>query len=125
MKARTLSRNAALLITVIAAFLALAGPAAAGGIKERMAARLPVVDDLKARQVVGENNQGFLDFVGAPEKADIVAAENADRKEVYAAIAAKTGTNPEVVGQRRAIQIAQQSRPGVRLQKPDGTWYTK
>ena len=125
MKAHTLSLHLGILITPPALFLNPAIPGGAQGVKERMAARLTVIDDLKARGVVGENNQGYLEFVGPQEKADVVAAENADRAVVYAAIAKQTGTRPEVVAQRRALQIAQNSLAGVRLQRPDGTWYTK
>ena len=34
------------------------------GIKQRMIDRLPVINDLKARGIVGENNLGFLEFTG-------------------------------------------------------------
>ena len=125
MKPRTSWPHRALLLVVAALVLLGALPASAQGLKERMAARLPVIDDLKARGIVGENNQGYLEFVGPPEKAEVVAAENADRQAVYAAIARQTGASPEAVGRQRAAQIAQKSMPGVRLQKPDGTWYTK
>jgi hypothetical protein len=125
MKTRVLRKNGTLLLVTMAVALLVALPATAQDIKARMAARLPVIDDLKARGIVGENNQGYLEFVGAPEKAETVAAENADRRAVYAAIARQTGTSPEAVGRQRAVQIAQKSLPGVRLQKPDGTWYTK
>ncbi|MFA7424908.1 MAG: YdbL family protein [Desulfosarcinaceae bacterium] len=125
MKTRVLRKNGTLLLVTMAVALLVALPATAQDIKARMAARLPVIDDLKARDIVGENNQGYLEFVGAPEKAETVAAENADRRAVYAAIARQTGTSPEAVGRQRAVQIAQKSLPGVRLQKPDGTWYTK
>ena len=112
-------------MALAAALLIAAVPAAAQGMKERMAARLPVIDDLRTRGIVGENNQGYLEFLGAKEREDLVAAENADRRQVYAAIAKKTGARPEVVGQRRALQIAENARPGVHLQRPDGSWYTK
>jgi hypothetical protein len=125
MNTRVLRKNGTLLLVTMAVALLVALPATAQDIKARMAARLPVIDDLKARGIVGENNQGYLEFVGAPEKAESVAAENADRRAVYAAIARQTGTSPEAVGRQRAVQIAQKSLPGVRLQKPDGTWYTK
>ena len=125
MNARTLTLKVGILITITALLLLAAVPAAAQGVKERMAARLPVIDDLKARGLVGENNQGYLEFVGAPQQAEMVTAENADRRMVYAAIAKQTGTSPEVVGQRRALQIAENSLAGVKLQRPDGSWYAK
>jgi uncharacterized protein len=125
MKTRISWPNRALLLAVAAVVLLGGMPAAAQGLKERMAARLPVIDDLKARGIVGENNQGYLEFVGPPEKAEVVAAENADRRQVYIAIARQTGASPEAVGRQRAAQIARKSMPGVHLQKPDGTWYTE
>ncbi len=114
-----------LLLALSAALILVSAPVAAQGIKARIEARLPVILDLKARGVVGENNLGFIEFVGPAERTAEVAAENADRRQVYAAIAKQTGTSQEVVGRRRALQIAENSRPGDRLQRPDGTWYTK
>ena len=86
-------------------------------IKKRMIDRLPVINDLKARGIVGENNLGFLEFIGdQKEKADVVKAENRDRKSVYDAIAKKQGTTTEVVGKHRAAQIAGKARTGQMLQ---------
>jgi len=94
--------------------------------KERMKERLPVIMDLKARGVVGENNQGFLELLkGQSEKKEVVAAENQDRKAVYEAIAQKTGTNVQAVGQRRAIQIAEKANAGEWIQTADGQWQKK
>ena len=56
-------------------------------IKARMKQRLPVINDLKNRGIIGENNKGYLDFIGGnKEKADVVNAENRDRKKVYTAL---------------------------------------
>ena len=99
---------------------------AAESIKERMISRLPVINDLKARGVIGENNMGFLEFVGnRKEKADVVEAENMDRKTVYEAIAKRQGATVELVGQHRAVQIADKARPGELLQDANGKWYKK
>ena len=51
-------------------------------------------------------------------KENIVQDENNDRKEVYATIAAKQGVTVEVVGKRRAEQIASKAAPGELIQKP-------
>ncbi len=119
-------RNNRLVITVLTAALCLlAATAMAGGIKERMKARVPAVTALKAKGIVGENNKGFLEFKAAPQQADLVKAENTDRAKVYQAIAAKTGATPNVVGQRRAAQIASQAPAGTWLQAPGGKWYRK
>ena len=95
-------------------------------IKQRMIDRLPVINDLKNRGIIGENNLGFLEFVGnQKEKADVVAAENMDRKSVYEAIAKKQGTTTEVVGKHRAAQIAGKAQTGEWLQDANGKWYKK
>ena len=88
--------------------------------------RLPTIVDLKARGVVGENNQGYLDMLkGQSEKSELVAVENEDRRTVYTQIARQTGTSPEIVGQRRAIQIAEIASSGEWLQDAAGKWYQK
>ena len=95
-------------------------------IKQRMIDRLPVINNLKGRGIIGENNLGFLEFIGSQkEKADVVAAENDDRKSVYEAIAKNQGTTVEVVGQHRAIQIADKALAGEWFQDANGKWYKK
>lgn len=120
-------RNTKLMVLImITVVLAMTGTAWAQGLKERMQSRLPAIVDLKARGIVGEDNNGFLAYIhGKNEKEDVVAAENTDRKTVYAAIAKKQGTTVELVGQRRALQLAEKAKPGEWLQKPDGQWYQK
>jgi len=98
----------------------------AAEIKERMIARLPVIKALKDKGIVGENNQGYLEFIGKKkEKEDVIAAENSDRKQVYEAIAKQQSTTVEVVGKHRAVQIAEKSQPGEWLQDANGKWYRK
>jgi uncharacterized protein YdbL (DUF1318 family) len=112
--------------TVVAGVFLFAASAFSGGIKERMRDRLPRIIELKAAGVIGENNQGFLSFVGdrKPEQA-LVDAENEDRKQVYGAIAKQQGTTAAVVGQRRAMQIAEKAKPGEWLQDAGGKWIRK
>ena len=99
---------------------------ASDSIKQRMIDRLPVIKALKDQGIVGENNLGFLEFIGnRKEKADVVAAENVDRKSVYEAIAKNQGTTVEVVGQHRAIQLADKAQSGEWLQDANGKWYQK
>ena len=95
-------------------------------INQRMIERLPVIKSLKDQGIVGENNKGYLEFVGQKkEKADVVNAENKDRKLVYGAIAKQQGTTVEVVGKHRAIQIANKAQPGEWLQDATGKWRQK
>ncbi|MBU4315790.1 MAG: YdbL family protein [Proteobacteria bacterium] len=95
-------------------------------IKERMKSRLPAILELKAQGVIGENSQGFLEFVGqAMSGKDVVDAENKDRLAVYEAIGKQNGTTARAVGERRAIQIADGANPKDWLKNAEGKWYQK
>jgi len=122
-------RTPKFLITTILAALAvllLAQAGLADDIKDRMKARLPVINELKAQGLVGENNKGFLEFRGGQKpNADVVQAENADRSAVYAAIAQRQKTTPEFVGQARAAQISEKEPAGFWVQDAGGAWKRK
>jgi uncharacterized protein YdbL (DUF1318 family) len=95
-------------------------------IKERMKDRLPLIVELKKKGVVGENNMGLLQFVGeTKEQENVVKEENNDRMKVYEAIAKQQGGTAEIVGKRRAIQIAEKAETGEWLQDEQGAWYQK
>jgi len=116
---------AVLAILLFIVFAAGAFPSAKE-IRARMLARLPEIKVLKDKGLVGENNKGFLEFVGRQkEKQEVVTAENRDREMVYKAIAKQQGTTVELVGKHRAIQIANKARPGEWLQDANGKWYQK
>jgi len=100
--------------------------ASAGPLQDRMKARLPEIVALKSKGIIGENSHGYLEFVGqSREGADIVAAENADRKALYQAIAQKTGTTVEQVGRRAALKWKQNLGPGEYFKNEDGSWMKK
>jgi len=101
--------------------------AGADDIKARMQDRLPTIVQMKSDGLIGENNKGFLEFVPGAEKKmqDVVAGENKDREMVYGAIAKQQKTTTELVGERRAIQIAEKASPGEWLQDQTGKWYQK
>lgn len=98
-------------------------------IKERMADRLPAVSELKEKQWVGESNEGYLEVLKpenvSAEQTEVVDAENADRRLVYAKIADHVDATVQLVGQQRAEAIRKQSAPGIMIQMPDGTWKAK
>jgi uncharacterized protein YdbL (DUF1318 family) len=120
---RVFSLLAGLMFVLV--FCSVAG-GAINGLKERMAARLPEIVALKDKGVIGEDNKGYLQFVGAAkEKAELVQAENADRLQVYQAIAKQQGTTDDLVGRRRAQQIVEIALPGQWLQDANGRWYKK
>lgn len=115
-----------MLLMIVSGLLFSATAGFGEDVKERMKNRLPQILDLKARGIIGENNQGYLQFVGNnKEKEEIVAAENTDRESVYMAIATQQGTTATIVGQRRAIQIVSVANPGDWLQNATGAWYRK
>ena len=101
--------------------------AGANDIKARMQERLPTIVQMKTAGVIGENNMGYLEFVpgAARKEADLIAAENNDRKSVYSAIAKQQGTTEQLVGERRAIQIGEKASTGEWLQDTSGKWYKK
>lgn len=101
--------------------------AGANDIKARMKQRKPAIDMLKAENIVGENNQGYLEFVkGKPRKQEqVIDGENKDRRAVYNAIAKKEGSTSQHVGVRRAAKIAERAAPGTWLQNSSGKWYKK
>ena len=99
----------------------------AATIKANMQKRLPAINALLKRGVVGEGNNGYLAVLGTltADEQKVVEAENQDRKTVYSAIARQQGATVELVGQRRALQIAERAQAGTRIQNAEGKWLTK
>lgn len=122
------------MVALMMALLAVAGTStwaqgnSAGEIRDRMLKRLDSIAELKGQGAIGENNAGYLQAVGSSLTAaqtEVVEQENADRKRVYEAIAKKQGTSAELVGQRRAVQIAEQAKPGEFVMSETGEWRKK
>ncbi len=117
-------------ILMMVVIMALGATLSAQGdpLKERFIQRKPRIDAMKNQGLIGENNRGLLD-VRSPNVNDkdraIMQAENADRRNVYQKIAANVGSNVDIVGKRRAAQIAQNAAPGHWLQDAEGNWYRK
>jgi hypothetical protein len=109
--------------------LAMFVQAESAELKERFLQRKPLLEQLKNREWIGENNLGFLVFRDDAGKSDEnvrnVLAENEDRKTVYGEIAVKVNTSIEEVGKRRAAQIAAVAAIGHWLQDAAGNWYQK
>ena len=116
----------AIIATLLCIVFAAGAFASAKEIRDRMIARLPEIKALKAKGLVGENNKGYLEFVGQQkEKQEVVTAENQDRQKVYKAIAKQQATTVALVGKHRAIQIAAKAPAGEWLQDANGKWYKK
>lgn len=115
-----------LLFIMACLFVLTPATSQAGSVKERMASRIPVLNGLKDKGSIGENNRGYLEFrSGDKTGGDVVSAENSDRKLVYTEIAKQQGASPDLVGQRRAQMIAEKGQKGHWFQAPDGKWYQK
>lgn len=118
-----------IIITIISCFILsiLSVTVFAQDIKTRMKERLPIINTLKADGIIGENNKGFLEFVGGKQdRAETVKAENTDRAAVYEAIAKQQNTTSELVGKRRALQIVSEvAKPGEWVQDSGGKWVKK
>ena len=113
--------NLTLALVLLAAF-----NSHGASIKDRMVARIPSINTLKDKGIIGENNQGFLEFRSKDQsQKQMVQDENKDRGAVYGAIAQKQGVSAELVGQRRAKQIAEKGSPGHWYQDSKGKWYKK
>ncbi len=114
------------IVIALTALLGTAFTVQADSIKDRMLARIPAINALKDKGVVGENNKGFLEFRTADtSQQKLINEENKDRKSVYGAIAQKQQVDIALVGQRRAKQISDIGSKGHWFQKPDGAWYQK
>jgi len=95
-------------------------------ILSKMKSRLPAIVTLKKKGIIGENNRGYLQYVGkVKEKQNLIEAENRDRKAIYTLIAKKDGATVKLVGVLRAKQIAGKSENGYWLQAKNGKWYKK
>ena len=119
---------------IAAALLTLSSPLSAGSvlaenlsdIKERMVDRYWMVEQLKSKGVVGENKEGYLEFLGTQgEGAGFVIEENRDRRRVYEIIAGKTGASIDEVARQRALQIRDNAKRGTLIQDEEGRWLKK
>jgi uncharacterized protein YdbL (DUF1318 family) len=101
--------------------------AGAADIEARMQQRLPTIMQMKADNIIGENNKGYLEFVpgGAKKGETVIKAENSDRQAIYSAIAKQQKTSTVLVGERRAIQISGRAKPGEWIQDKSGKWLRK
>lgn len=114
------------VFTVTAILFVMSSLSFAQDIKERFKARLPKILELKSKGIIGENNMGYLEYVGsAKPMKDVVDAENNDRRKVYEEIAQKQATTVQKVGQRRALQLRDMANPGEWVQDSTGKWYKK
>jgi uncharacterized protein YdbL (DUF1318 family) len=103
---------------------------------ESRAARFAQVQKLKSEGAVGENADGFLDArnldsLALSERAQAqrtINEENADRRQMYSAIADAKGLEVSQLPLVRATYAAtlrEYAKAGEWIQMPDGQWRTK
>lgn len=91
-----------------------------------MKARLDTINQLKDAGAVGETANGYIAFVkGDNGSGDVVAAENSDRKALYAIIAKEQNTSADVVGNNMGVLKAQRVKPGHYFRDASGAWMKK
>lgn len=112
-----------IITCLVFAFSSLVWARSLNEIKQSMIQRAPLIKQLKAKGIVGENNSGYLAFVGSAKANEAqVAAENKDRRAIYSYVAKKENASLSVVEKRQGARKAQKAKPGEFFQKPDGAW---
>lgn len=91
--------------------------------------RYDMLENWKAKNAVGENNQGYVEAqVNSPQIAAWVALENKDRKVIYKAIAQQNNLGPEGLSMMEssfAEVQREKAQPGDSIQLPSGKWVKK
>jgi len=88
-------------------------------------ARYPRIEDFKARGLLGEDHNGYLDPRGqiSPEVKNLVQAENQDRRIIYQAVAKKQNASIQEVETSFAQVQRDRAKQGVWIQVlQDGKW---
>ena len=118
-------------LAILVALLLIPATAAFGAetkkeeLRKRLRERAPEIAKLKSDGIIGETDEGYVDFVKGKDKGgDVVDAENADRKAVYENIARDTGESADTVAKQAAQKQFDHARPGEWL-KIDGKWKKK
>ena len=91
-------------------------------------ARFDNLADLKAKGMVGEDNQGYAKaLVSAPEVEVVVAEENNDRRVLYTTIAAQNNLAGEMGTIEKVFAEVQRdkAKPGEMVQEDNGQWVAK
>jgi uncharacterized protein len=90
--------------------------------------RLADVSALEGRGVIGENKDGLLELRNPQSDASaggLVAGENADRMQIYEAVARKNGTSIAEVQRLYSKRLQNNAPSGAPVQAQDGAWTVK
>lgn len=115
-----------MIICLVFVIVSIASARTLPEIKQSMAKRAPVINTLKFEGIVGENNKGYLAFVGSKRAEEaVVAAENYDRKIVYKYLAKKQNQSLAVAEKNQAARKVKHAKPGEYFQNASGAWQKK
>jgi len=108
-------------------------------LRESFKNRRPVLNQFKDAQKIGEVHTGFVDVTDAkylndrldpddaqsPTVGHIIAAENADRRELYQLIAKRNGVDADTVAQQNADREFERAKPDHYLKPAKSGWVQK
>ncbi len=118
-----------LLTVVLLAVTAQASYAdAKQDVLDRMKARLPQLTQAKDNGQVGEVWNGYVEVVKSEDQGtagNLVAAENADRTQLFSIIAKETGATPDAVAAQFAKEAFSRASRGHWLKGRDNVWRQK
>lgn len=106
----------------------LLGSATSAAMAYQSGGRDPAYQSARTQGLVGEGNDGYLDFVTTPTPAikALVESINIKRKADYTNIALETKVTVSCAGQRVArMLIRDKMVPGEKYQASDGSWQTR
>ncbi len=82
----------------------------------------------KAKGVVGENNKGYVEYLGGDDAAKaLVEAENSDRRVIYQTIAEQNDLKDAIATIEKVFAQVQRDKAqsGEKIQAEDGQWGSK
>jgi len=117
---------ASLLAVLLLPALLFAADSKKAELQKRFKERYPEIQRLKEQGVIGETDEGYVDFVAKKDSgaADTVNQENADRRALYELIAKNEGTSIDTVAKHNAQRNFEKAKAGEYL-RYDGKWRKK
>ena len=114
------------LLIPVFLFCAL-GAGSFANFSDSMKARLSELVTAKDAGSIGEGVDGYVHLrdVGNSSAQKLVAAENADRKQLFASLSQKTGGSVQAVAEKFSKALASKAKKGHWFRKSSGDWIKK
>jgi len=103
------------------------GAGLSANFSDSMKARLSELVAAKDAGSIGEGVDGYVHLRdgGNSTAQKLVAAENADRKQLFASLSQKTGGSVEAVAEKFSKALASKAKKGHWFRKSSGDWIKK